>query len=185
MAKKTLVIGLAGEIASGKGTVAKYLAQHHHAVEYKFSNILGDILNRVHLDKNRENFTNLSIGLRKYYGQDILAHALAEDVKEASDNIIVVDGVRRKADLKYLRELDNFIFVFIAADVKARYERLTARSEKQDDRTKTFEQFQKDAELETERSIAQLRNIADVNISNDGTLDELYARVDKIIEDVE
>ncbi len=182
MSNSKLIIGLAGEIASGKGTIADYLSVHHDAVKYKFSDIIKDILNRVHLEKNRENFTNLSVGLRKYYGQDILAHALAEDVKKANDNIIVVDGVRREADLKYLRELDNFIFVFITAEEKKRYARLIARSEKQDDQTKTFEQFQEDAKLETELTIADLKNIADVIIDNNGEVENLYKQVDDLIE---
>jgi len=182
MLKDTLVIALAGEIASGKGTVSEYLAQRYGAVEYKFSDILKDILNRVHLDKNRENFTKLSIGLRKYYGQDILAFALAEDIKNSNDKIIVVDGVRRPEDLKYLRELDNFVFVFITADPKVRYERLIHRDEKQDDQTKTFEQFKEDAKLETEQTIAQLESVADVIIDNGGALKELYAQVDKIVQ---
>ncbi len=181
MLNKTLVIGLAGEIASGKGATSKYLAQKYNAIEYKFSGILEDILNRVHIEKNRENFTKLSIGLRKYYGQDILAYALAEDIKKAGRHIIIVDGIRRKADLKYLKELDNFIFVFITADVKVRYERLIARNEKQDDQTKTFEQFQKDAQLETEVTINEMKGLADVIVDNNNSLEALYEQIDNII----
>jgi len=178
---KTIIIGLAGEIACGKGTVAQYLSDRG-GVEYKFSDILKGILQRVHLDLVRENFSKLSIGLRKYYGQDILAYALAEEIKKDDARIIIVDGVRREADLKYLKELDNFVFVFITAEERVRYERLNARNEKQDDQAKTFEQFQKDAKAETEKTIAGLKNIADVIIDNSGTLEQLYKQIDKIIQ---
>jgi len=176
-----LIIGTVGEIASGKGAVTKYLCEKYGATEYKFSNILKDILMRVHLDVIRENFSKLSLGLRESYGQDILAHALAEDIKKDDNHIIIVDGARRKADLQYLREMENFVLVFVEADLEKRYERLVGRSEKQDDQTKTFEKFKKDHELETEVSIEELRAAANIIIDNNGTMEDLHKQIDEII----
>lgn len=182
MADNKIIIGSVGEIASGKGTVAKYLLTKYHATEYRFSNILKDILDRVYLDVVRENLAKLSFGLRKYYGQDILAHALAQDIENDNSQIISVDGIRRVADLKYLKEMKNFILVYVEADLETRYERLIGRNEKQDDQTKTFEEFKNDHQLETEVSIRELKDIADVIIDNNGTVEELYTQVDNLIK---
>ncbi|MEA3323074.1 MAG: hypothetical protein U9Q12_02530 [Patescibacteria group bacterium] len=183
MADKKIIIGSVGEIASGKGAISKYLLTQYHATEYRFSDILKDILIRVHLDVVRENLAKLSFGLRKYYGQDILAYALAQDIKDADTQIISVDGIRRVADLKYLKEMDNFVLVYVEADLEKRYERLIGRTEKQDDQNKTFEEFKKDHELETEVSIRELKDVADVIIDNNGTVEELHKQIDKLIED--
>ena len=62
-----------------------------------------------------------------------------------------------------------------------RYERLIARNEKQDDQTKTFEQFQKDAQLETEVTINEMKGLADVIVDNNNSLEALYEQIDNII----
>ena len=181
MAENKIIIGIVGEIASGKGAITKYVLEKYQATEYRFSDILRDILERVHLDVVRKNLASLSLGLREYYGQDILAYALAQDIKNDNGQLIVLDGIRREADLKYLKEMDNFVLVYVEADMKLRYERLIGRNEKQDDKMKTFEEFKNDHKLETETTIKELKNIADVTIDNNGTLEELYGQVDKII----
>ena len=183
MKNSRIIIGTVGEIASGKGSITKYLVQKYNASEYRFSDILKDILQRVHLDVVRENFASLSLGLRKYYGQDILAYALVQDIKNDDNKIIVVDGIRRIQDLKYLKEMQEFALVYVDADIKVRYERLIGRNEKQDDKIKTFEEYKNDHRLETETSIKELRNIADVTIDNNGTLEELNKQIDKIIKE--
>ncbi len=183
MADNKIIIGLIGEIASGKGTVSKYLLTEYRATEYRFSDILKDILDRVHLDVVRENLANLSFGLRKYYGQDILAYALAQDTKNDNSQIIIIDGIRRVADLKYLKEMDNFTLVYVEADLEKRYERLIGRNEKQDDQNKTFEEFKNDHKLETEVSIRELKNIANIIIDNNGNVEELQQQVDNLVKD--
>ena len=65
-----------------------------------------------------------------------------------------------------------------------RYERLIQRKQNVDDATKTPVQFEKDAKLETELRIHDLKERADFVINNDDTLKELYAQVDKIISDL-
>lgn len=182
MVGNKIIIGSVGEIASGKGAISKYLLKEYDATEYRFSDILKDILERVHLDVVRKNLASLSLGLRTYYGQDILAHALAEDIKNDNNKIIIVDGIRREADLKYLKEMKGFVLVYVKTDLEKRYERLVGRDEKQDDKMKTFEEFKKDHELETEVSIRDLKSIADIVIDNNGDVEGLQRQVDDLIE---
>jgi dephospho-CoA kinase len=46
-------------------------------------------------------------------------------------------------------------------------------------------QFEKDAKLETELQIASLKERADFVLNNDGTLEELYAQIDKMMEELQ
>ncbi|MCX6800303.1 MAG: AAA family ATPase [Candidatus Falkowbacteria bacterium] len=176
-----IIIGLVGEIASGKGTVANYLIEQHKAVSYRFSTPLRDVLTRMHIELNRANLQDVSTILRERFGQDLLAKIIAEDVKKDSSKIIVVDGIRRLADIKYLQNLPEFKLIYVTADMQLRYERITKRGENTDDITKTLEDFKKDHLAETELEIPQVAALANTIISNDNDIKELYKKIDQII----
>lgn len=175
-----IILGLAGEMASGKGTVAQYLIGEKCASTYRFSTMLRDVLDRLHLEQSRENMQHLSTIIRKTYGEDTLARVMAEDVKRDKNNIVVVDGVRRMDDVKYLKELPEFKLVYIDVDLRTRYERIIERSENVDDQNKTFEEFIVQSKDESEIQIAGLREYADIVIDNNGDVDALYKKVDEI-----
>ncbi len=67
---------------------------------------------------------DVSWGLRESLEQDILAKIVAKDVKENDKKIIAVDEIRKWRDIKYLKEMENFIFVVIKANSKIKYQRL-------------------------------------------------------------
>jgi dephospho-CoA kinase len=176
-----IILGLTGEIASGKGAAAKYLAEKYGSNFYRFSSILRDVAKRVHLKENRENLQKISTVFREHFGSDILSKTIYHDVKSDKHDVVTVDGVRRFEDVKFLRKLPSFKLVYIEASLKNRYERLIKRRENADDATKTFEDFKKDLKLEAELEVKKLKEKADVVVENNGTREELYAQVDKII----
>ncbi|MFA6300872.1 MAG: AAA family ATPase [Candidatus Paceibacterota bacterium] len=179
-----IILGVASQIAAGKGITTEYLKKSYKAGTYKFSNVLRDLLGRLYLENSRENLSKLSTALRKNFSEDILAKVIYEDVKKDEREIIVVDGVRRLADIVYLKKLPGFRLVFIDADIEKRYQRIILRGENVDDKNKSFEQFRKDHELETELQIADLKKVADVVVDNNGNLEDLYKQVDKIIKEI-
>jgi dephospho-CoA kinase len=177
-----IIIGLAGEIASGKGTAAKYITEKYKGSSHRFSTMLRDVLDRLYIEETRENMANLSTMLRKTFGEDIIAKVMFHDVKNDESEIVAIDGVRRMADIKYLKELPKFKLVYIDASLENRYERIRMRGENPDDNKKTFEEFKKDHELETELQIKDLKNYADYAIDNNGDLTHLNEQIDKIVE---
>jgi dephospho-CoA kinase len=177
-----IILGLCGKIASGKGTVVKYLEKKYSAASYRFSTPLRDVLKRLYLETSRENMQSASQTLRETFGQNLLAKVITEDVKNDQNRIIIVDGVRRPADIEYLAKLPEFKLVYITANIKIRYERIIRRNENEDDKTKTFEQFVKDNQAEAELLIHEIGQTTDFKIDNNGGFEELYAQVDKIIE---
>ena len=181
---KKIILGLAGEMASGKSTVAKYIAEKYDGEVFRFSNILRDALGRIHKDNSRENLQMMSTMLREAYGEDVLARAMASDAKNAVSDIIAVDGVRRLGDIEHLKRLDGFYLVYLEADIKKCHERLAVRGEKTDDNGKTFEEFKKDRAREAERQITKLKKYADIIIDNDSDLKSLYKNIDKFIKKV-
>ncbi|HNU81256.1 MAG TPA: AAA family ATPase [bacterium] len=180
-----LVLGFVGKLASGKAVCQKYISEKYNAGSARFSTALRDILNRLYLPISRENMQNLSFDLRKRFGSDILARVIAEDVKNDPHNIVVIDGVRRLADISRLTELSNFHLISINASPEIRYERMKLRNENAGDADKTFEEFLEDDRREAELQIPEVMAAASFNLDNNGTLEELYSQIDKILEEIQ
>ena len=181
MTDNKIIIGLTGEICAGKGIIVKYLEQKHGAASYRFSTMLRDLLGRLYLPVSRENMQFMSTAIRQYFGEDILAKVIAEDVKKDTNNIIVVDGVRRVPDIKYLREIPGFKLVRVAAEPETRFNRLIARKENPGDETKTYEEFLSDHKKEADAQVPIVMAQAELEIDNNGSLEDLYRQVDQII----
>jgi len=177
-----IVFGLAGEIASGKGTTAQYIIDKYHGGSHRFSTMLRDVAKRMHLDESRENLQKISTIFRQNFHDDILSEVIANDVKDDSHEAIAIDGVRRLADIAYLTKLPEFKLVYIDADINNRYKRITKRGENTDDVKKTLEEFKEDHEREAELQIRDFKNHADYVVDNNGSFENLYKQIDKIIE---
>lgn len=176
-----LILGFTGEIASGKGTASKYVVEKYQASSYRFSTMLRDVLKRLYLEPSRENMQNISTVLRKSFGEELMAKVIFHDAKDSASEIVVIDGIRRLADIAYLKELPHFKLVYVEVNMEKRYERIIKRGENPDDNLKTMEQFKKDHEAETELQIKGLKEYANYIIDNDGEISDLYRQIDEII----
>lgn len=176
-----LVIGIVGENAAGKTTATEYLKQKFNASTLRFSSMLGDILKRLYLEPTRENFQILSTVLRQNFCEDILSKTIAQDAKNSTADIIITEGVRRPSDVPYLKELSNFILIYIKADEKVRFSRLATRGEKPDDATKTWEEFQTEGKHESEQQILEIAKTANFTVDNNNSIENTYDQLDKIV----
>ncbi len=176
-----IILGLVGPIASGKGTVKKYIEDQYQAKDCRFSTILRDVLTRIETPINRENLQKVSTVLRQTFGEDLLARVIVGDAKNLEAEIVVIDGVRRLADIKYLKDMSNFYLVAIDALPKIRYERLVSRRENEGDEDKSYEQFLADHEAEADREVPIVMKETNLTIDNSFGLDSLYSQVDKVV----
>lgn len=184
MAERKIILAVAGEMASGKDTATHYLIKRYGARAFSFSDILRDILDRLYLPQTRGNLAGLSIDIRKLFGDDVLAKAIVKDVTREDRDFIVVDGVRRPADIVELKNLPGFSFLYVDASLETRYARLHERRQNEDDATKTFEEFKNDHTRETEATIPRLKSEAKFVINNDGSLEDLHRNVDAVIDEL-
>lgn len=177
-----IIFGLVGTLSSGKGSVKNILVDKYQAQDCRFSTILRDVLNRLAVPITRENLQQLSTNLRRQFGEDTLAKAIAKDASGLKSDIVVIDGIRRMSDIGHLLPLDNFILVSVDAKPEIRYQRLVERNENEDDHKKTFEQFLKDQGTEADRQIPEVMKIAKEKIDNGGTRDDLSRQVEVLIK---
>ena len=178
-----IILGFVGDLAAGKGTVAKYLQEKYHCNTYRFSTMLRDILDRIYIVQSRENLQLISKVLRENFGQDVMSTVIAKDVELDNNELVIVDGIRRPTDIAYLQNLLGFHLIYVTAQTKTRWERMTKRQENPDEKDKTFEQFLLDEQAEADILIKELGNKAEKTINNDGTVEELYNKIENIIKD--
>jgi dephospho-CoA kinase len=174
-----IILGITGEIASGKGTTSKYIVEKYDGSSHRFSTMLRDVARRMYLEENRDNLQKISTMFREYFGSDILSKTICHDVENDRHDVIAIDGVRRIEDTEFLKNLPGFKLVYIDAEMEKRFERITKRGENVDDNSKTFEEFKKDHEKEAELEIRGLKERADVVIDNNDGFGDLYRQIDQ------
>ncbi|MFZ6036233.1 MAG: AAA family ATPase [Patescibacteria group bacterium] len=176
-----MIIGLTGPLATGKGTLTKYLVERHGAKAVKFSQPLRDMIHRLYVQETRPAMSKLAELMRSQYGNDILVKTLIKDLESMDVTIAVFDGIRYFDEYNALKERPDFQLWAVDTDLDIRFQRITKRGENADDATLTLEQFTQQHSLPTEQAIPDLMQRADATIDNNGSLDELYAQVDKLI----
>ncbi len=177
-----IILGLVGDLASGKGTISQYIQTQYSGNTYRFSTMLRDILDRIYVEKNRENLQELSTFLREKFGQDVMSKVIAKDVEADQGNFVIVDGIRRPTDITYLEKIPGFCLVYVTADSHLRWQRLVQRKENPGDEKKTYEEFLHDEQAEADQLIQTLGSQAKIKITNNGTKQELFAQVEAIIQ---
>lgn len=176
-----IILGFTWEMWCGKDTAAEFIFDKFWWQKFKFSSSLRDVLDRVHIEKSRDNLASLSTALRWLFGQDILAKIMYHDVLESTETMILIDWVRRNDDIIHLTKLPEFKLIYVETSLENRFDRINKRWENSDDIGKTMEQFQKEQMHEAEAQIRWLKDIAHFIIDNNWTKDLLYNQIDEII----
>lgn len=176
----TLVVGLVGGIASGKGVVSRYLQDEYGAHAYTFSDILKDVLVRLHLRVDRGNLQTLGKEIRRDFGADTLVNAMREDIARDEADIVVVDGIRFQNEVDMIKCFSDRLLLAIDAPLEVRYQRACKRGTR-GEASLSLEEFKALHEAETERHIEDAAQRADHTLQNTGSKDELTQKVKELI----
>ena len=175
-------IALTGKMRSGKDTVAVHLA-FEHGFEYPIA--FGDKLKRTFHElfpwvsaqsKPREGYQRFGQLIRKEFDEDVWVKHLASTVEFLEDSRktrgIVITDLRQPNEYEWCHA-NGFIIVRVTAPDELRIARAKAAGD-------NFSAD--DLAHETERHVDRFE--VDYEIANDGTVDELTAKVDEIIDDI-
>ncbi|MGI0016910.1 MAG: hypothetical protein ACREBU_26105, partial [Nitrososphaera sp.] len=91
----------------------------------------------------------------------------------------VVDGLRHPVDFETLSNRPPFYLLYIDAGPDTRWQRLSSRDEPM-----TWEEFQAAENLPTESHLPTLKEKAYKVLRNEGTMAELYADLDRVLEEI-
>lgn len=176
MGKIVAIVGMCG---SGKSIASKYFEDLGYKNVY-FGGVTMKKLKEAGLEVTPENEKMMREKLRRELGMGAYAKVLLPRILELSkDYDVVLDGLYSWSELKILEEEFDMRTIAIVCDKNLRYDRLSKR----DIRPFNNEEAKK-------RDITEIENIekagpiayADYFIYNNGSMEEYYKRLDKIIK---
>jgi dephospho-CoA kinase len=170
-----LVIGLTGMPGSGKSLVVQSIRELGYAVV-----TMGDVIReetaKRGLDPTPANVGKVMLELRKEGGAGVVADKCIPKIEQNPSAKIVVDGLRSFVEAEVFKSrLEGFVLVAVHASPQTRFERLSTRGRSDD--PQTWEVFHERDMRELGVGIGNAIALAEHVIINDGTKDELNAKV--------
>src|SRR5688500_14847044 len=177
-----MIIGLTGRNAAGKGEIAQYLKAR--GFEYfSLSDEIREEIRRRGEEISRESLINVGNELRARSGPGVLAERVLPRLERARN--VVVDSIRNPFEVEILRRRKDFSLLAVEADHGVRFER--GKSRGREGPARTLDQFLKEEERElasndpTTQQLLATERLADIKISNNGTLEELQHKLDALL----
>lgn len=165
-----MIVGISGKMRSGKDTVADYIVKNYGFEHLKFSTGIKEVYDKLnYLDdggvKPRKALQDIGQGLRKAIGEDVWIHRTLQDYDP--NKLTVISDVRQDNEFKAIRELGGII-ILVTTSPRVQKERLLGLGES------GSEYIEHETEQITE-------SLADVQIVNDSTLEDLYQKIDNVL----
>ena len=178
------IIAIVGMCGSGKSIANDFFVKKGFKSIY-FGGVTIDKLKEENLEINEKNEKQMRERLRKEYGMGAYAYLLLPKIEEYSktDNVIL-DGLYSWDEFKILKDKfkENLIVLSIVVDKKIRYERLKVRNirpltniEAESRDTSEIEHLAKGGPI----------SYADYYVFNNGSIDEYYKNLERILNDIE
>lgn len=178
-----MIIGLTGLNGSGKGVVADYLVSHKDFAYYSLSNVVRDEVIKKDTMITREKLIVTANNLRRDFGPSVLADRVIAQIGRSKNN--VVDSFRNPEEVKAFFRISDFSFWSITASEEVRFNRVKLRKREQDPQTLDefirIERKELSSDNPAHQNLFACQKLAQKSISNTGTLEELYKKIDSAI----
>jgi dephospho-CoA kinase len=179
-----IIIGITGTIGAGKGTLVEYLVREKNFVHYSVRSFLIEEISKRNLLVNRDSMVSVANELRETHTPSYIIDCLYEQARKAGKNA-VIESIRSVGEVESMRKKDNFYLLAIDADPKIRYERIVKRNSETD--RISFEEFLQNEQREmtssdpNKQNLSQCIALADKQLCNNGTVEELYEVVYEVV----
>lgn len=181
ISKGKVVIGLTGSFGSGCGVVSDYLVKKYGFRKLSLTKRIKDeAKQRRILHPNRRDMQNIGDKIRQKYKSDFLASEVINEITRSQYKLIVIKSIRNHHEIERLREKFNNFFLFnIDADKQVRYNRCKTEYTSDKDFEDDDERDSGETQLEYGQHVRKCVDNADVVINNDGSLEELYRKINR------
>lgn len=179
-----MIIGITGTIGAGKGTIVEYLESKGFK-HYSVRTFLQKEIERRGLPFNRDSMTEVANDIRANHGSGYIIEQLLAEAKNNPSENAVIESIRTTSEAEHLKKQGAHLWA-VDSDINGRYERIVKRGTVTDDIT--FEKFIFDEQREfantdpTKQNISGVMAMSDEVIRNEGTREELFAKVDTLLQ---
>lgn len=184
-----MILGLAGTIGAGKGTVVEYLKSKGFT-QYSSSKLLGELVEKEGNPKIRDFLSPMATRLQQEYPGGVVEKNYHEKYLQEKPENAIFEALHRQSEANFVRSIGGFI-IGVDADLETRFKRTQLRKESEKDEG-DFEYFKKQAQIEDEgggdasrdNNIRAVINSADAVVINDGTVEELHKKIDEVLAEL-
>lgn len=185
-----MIIGVVGQIASGKGILVKYLTEKLSFTSFSLSSIVHEELEKKGKVKfTRQVLQDVGDELRRVYGDDVLAQRIIKAINEQKKDRIVIEGIRNPGEIEFLKKNSNFVLIGVKAIRELRFERVLSRGKKWD--PKNYEDFlevdRRDlgvGQLESGQQVGKCLAYCDHVLTNNKGIWDFEKKIKKIIKEI-
>ncbi len=176
-----LVIGFVGFPGSGKSE-ATIIAQAEGFFPVAMGDAVRSHMQRLGIEPSEKNVGTIANKLRAEYGMDVIAKMRIPVVRALTAQKVVIDGIRGIAEVNaFKREFKgDFKLIAINASPEIRFKRVKERSRPDD--PSSFQRFEEKDKRELAWGLEEALGAAEYSIQNEGTLEELNAKVSSLLE---
>lgn len=173
------LIGIGGTNASGKDSLAQYLVDEYGYLFVSISDMIREVAMQQEGNILRPTLFAVANKLRAEKGAGIFVELAVEKFKKSGNATgLITSSIRTRGEIESLKS-SGAILLFIDADQKLRYDRITSRQRADD--AITFDEFAKQEQAEwhqsdnpAEFSIRSVKEAADYSFMNAGDIDAFY-----------
>lgn len=180
-----MIIGITGTDGAGKGAVVEYLVDKKGFVHYSARALITAEIQARGLPVNREHMRLVANDMRGTHGLDVIVTTALKRMQEDGVHDAIIESIRAVKEVDTLHANDG-ILLAVDADQRMRYERIMSRQSESDQ--VSFQDFVAQEQLEMNdpdpngMQKAQVIEMADYTIMNNGTLAELGEQVEIFYE---
>ncbi|MCX6705836.1 MAG: AAA family ATPase [Candidatus Woesebacteria bacterium] len=182
-----IVIGITGTLGAGKGTVVDYLVNKKGFKHYSVGDYLKEKLIKKEVEPNRDNLREVANQIMEKYGPDYITRKLFLKAKKEKEGVII-ESIRNPKEAEFIRTQKNGYLFAVDANQKTRYLRIQKRNSEKDNIT--FKKFKEQEKKESQSKDPNAQNLpkcismADYKFDNNGTINKLYEKVEKVINKI-
>ncbi len=188
------VLGFTGFFGAGKGTAIQFIHELTGAEVFSTSEEVAEECSRRGLDASRPNKYVVANEVRARFGPGEFSRRIVEKIRRLPEGtrLALVDALRTAGEVQVLRDAftKDFALVSVQAPPQVRYERVSSRARDRGD-VLSYENFLESEEQENrpsaqpfEQNLGEVAELADYSIVNDGSLEELKAKVSDFVKKI-
>ncbi len=179
-----MIIGVVGQIASGKSILSDILVQHGFD-KLAFSSEIREELRLRGLPLERKILQDIGNEMREREGNEYWAKRVIAKINYGKN--YVIEGMRNPAEIEALQRLDNFILIAVDAPIERRFQWIMMRGKDGDPHTlegiKLIDARDMGIGEESHgQKTAECIKRSDHIIINDGTKEQLTKKIEKLLK---